>query len=613
MRTLTRSMAVRFAALATVAATWSCRDGEPSHPSGGVAARTVSAAAGEALPTHFHEAFDSAVLDPDWTVVPGTRVARYIDPDSPANEFSLSANPGHLRYGSGQMTHADGFLTGWQPVHAGSFRTPDGVFHSLQRDPGLEIRRRFGGDRWSMEAKVDYHMPNAPHLVGISSNEGLNQDARTHNLRVYFGDGDTGTLYVDVQRWADRRDCGRSGRQRTWCYSSTFSINVVERTGFEWSRLLASTVAGASHDFGNPAAADSSHWVKLERAGGVLSAQWSLDGSTWTVPLTVDLATRLDGRDQQLAISGSSFFQPLGSYADYDYITVAPTNRPPVAVCQDVEAAADASCHADASIDGGSYDPDGDPLGFEQTPAGPYGLGLWPVDLLVSDGVHAASCTGSVNVRDLTPPAIACPADVVAECTANLSAPVAVGAASATDNCSIASLTEVGPASYSLGTTPVPFAATDGSGNTSSCATTVQVVDTMPPSVAVGGGKRLWPPNHAMKTVGLLEDCAIALDDACRGTIDPATAGLQILSVTSDEAVDSTGDGNTAADVVLVDATHVRLRAERAGNGDGRVYAVTFSASDPDGNTANGVCSVTVPHHPNAAAVDSGAAYAVTP
>ncbi|HUU45424.1 MAG TPA: hypothetical protein VM118_06785, partial [Acidobacteriota bacterium] len=65
-------------------------------------------------------------------------------------------------------------------------------------------------------------------------------------------------------------------------------------------------------------------------------------------------------------------------------ITVVP-NAPPVVLCSDVTVAADAFCEATASIDNGSYDPDGNPMTIVQTPPGPYPLGDTDVWLIVSD------------------------------------------------------------------------------------------------------------------------------------------------------------------------------------------------------------------------------------
>jgi hypothetical protein len=84
-----------------------------------------------------------------------------------------------------------------------------------------------------------------------------------------------------------------------------------------------------------------------------------------------------------------------------------PPNNPPVAQCKDVPVAAGPSCTANASIDNGSYDPDGDPITIAYSPAGPYSLGDTAVTLTVTDDKDASdSCTGTVTVVDNTKPTI---------------------------------------------------------------------------------------------------------------------------------------------------------------------------------------------------------------
>jgi PKD repeat protein len=77
------------------------------------------------------------------------------------------------------------------------------------------------------------------------------------------------------------------------------------------------------------------------------------------------------------------------------------SNQPPVAVCQDVTVEADDSQTADADVDAGSYDPDGDPITIDQSPPGPYPIGTTEVTLTVIDDAGASgSCTASVTVLD---------------------------------------------------------------------------------------------------------------------------------------------------------------------------------------------------------------------
>lgn len=51
----------------------------------------------------------------------------------------------------------------------------------------------------------------------------------------------------------------------------------------------------------------------------------------------------------------------------------------------------------------------------------------------------------------------------------------------------------------------------------------------------------------------------------------------------------------------------VDVRAERAGNGNGRVYTIHYTVTDDANNTTDHTCSVGVPHSQNGSpAVDDG-------
>jgi len=72
------------------------------------------------------------------------------------------------------------------------------------------------------------------------------------------------------------------------------------------------------------------------------------------------------------------------------------------------------------------------------------------------------------------------------------------------------------------------------------------------------------------------------------------------VSITSSEADDGLGDGDTADDIQGVDYgtndTEFQLRAERSGLGSGRVYTLTYMTSDGAGNTSECSAEVTVSH-----------------
>lgn len=103
-------------------------------------------------------------------------------------------------------------------------------------------------------------------------------------------------------------------------------------------------------------------------------------------------------------------------------------------------------------------------------------------------------------------------------------------------------------------------------------------------SAAAASLAELWPPDHAMVPVNIL------------GISDPDSDAVvvEILGVTSDESVDATGDGNFCADAVI-DGENVLLRSERSGNGDGRVYTITYRARDERGAQCEGSVTVCVP------------------
>ena len=113
------------------------------------------------------------------------------------------------------------------------------------------------------------------------------------------------------------------------------------------------------------------------------------------------------------------------------------TNQDPIALCQDVTVEAGAGCTASASVDDGSYDPDGGPVTITQDPAGPYPVGSTSVTLTATDEEGAsASCTATVTVTDTTAPVINCntPATITPP-----DAPVSF-TATATDACGAATV-----------------------------------------------------------------------------------------------------------------------------------------------------------------------------
>jgi hypothetical protein len=242
-------------------------------------------------PSGFAEEFASSTLDPAWEVVQftGSRVYGY---SSPANHYSLTDNPGRLRYYLDPMTHPEGFWRGFATAAPGEISC-------CAHDPGIEIRRTVTGEYWLLESKVDFHMPYA--------------NGRSNELRVYFGDGNPGTLGV---RMVLQRDVNQRG----------FHVQLREQTGSTILTLVVNEIASDVLGDGSPdEPADETYYVRIERAGSVITTSWSRNGVSWTPAWSHDAGTDLDGLGQTVVITGHSWFVPAGSYADWDYVRLTPT------------------------------------------------------------------------------------------------------------------------------------------------------------------------------------------------------------------------------------------------------------------------------------------------
>ena len=130
----------------------------------------------------------------------------------------------------------------------------------------------------------------------------------------------------------------------------------------------------------------------------------------------------------------------------------------------------------------------------------------------------------------------------------------------------------------------IKYTATNGY-KTTTVTRTVRVADTTPPAILGLGVSpdSLAVPNHKMVDVTVAYTAT-----------DLAGVAACTLAVSADETADSIGDGHTSADWQVLDAHAVLVRAERAGQGDGRVYTITVSCSDASGNTSSAAATVVV-------------------
>jgi hypothetical protein len=215
-------------------------------------------------------------------------------------------------------------------------------------------------------------------------------------------------------------------------------------------------------------------------------------------------------------------------------------------------------------------------------------LGSTNVHCTASDANGTATADFPVIVADTTRPDLTVPADIT---TTN---PVVTYTATATDIVD-GSITPVcdppSGSTFPIGTTEVVCTATDSSLNDTTASFFVTVLaDTTPPVVIsiTASPSTLSPPNHQMVPVTIT---VVATDDQ-----DPNPIS-QIVSVSSNQPINGTGDGDQSPDWEITGALTLNLRSERAGDSnDDRVYTIVVVTSDASGNATTSTVTVTVGH-----------------
>jgi hypothetical protein len=207
--------------------------------------------------------------------------------------------------------------------------------------------------------------------------------------------------------------------------------------------------------------------------------------------------------------------------------------------------------------------------------------GGWSLNVVTAD----PSCTQQACT--ITPPANVVQSNDAGACGAFVQLP----AATVSGICGV--LSSAPPSGFfPVGTTPVVVTGTLQDNSVAGTANySVTVNDTELPTISGESVDKpeLWSPNHKMVDINV----SYTVADNCTAP----GALTRSLSVSSNEPVNGTGDGDTGPDWEVVNANKVRLRAERAGGGTGRVYTITISCTDAYGNTTTRDVTVKVPHN----------------
>jgi hypothetical protein len=230
----------------------------------------------------------------------------------------------------------------------------------------------------------------------------------------------------------------------------------------------------------------------------------------------------------------------------------------------------------------------GEPVTCTPASGSTFALGQTTVQCSASNGGGTTNGSFKVTVVDTTAPALTLPANIVREAT-SLSGAVVSFVTSATDivdGSRPVTCTPPSGSTFAMGTTTVQCNTSDTRGNTAVGSFTITVRDTTPPSIfsIAASPSSLWPPNHQMVTVNVTV-----------GAVDLPGATLisRVISVSSSQPINGTGDGDTSPDWVLGSGLSVQLRSERS-QGVDRVYTLTVETVDQSGNTARATVDVKV-------------------
>jgi hypothetical protein len=171
------------------------------------------------------------------------------------------------------------------------------------------------------------------------------------------------------------------------------------------------------------------------------------------------------------------------------------------------------------------------------------------------------NCQGTVTVGDNGPPVITCPPDANVQCNAPTTPP-ATGTATATDPCSSVTVTFTDATTGATCAGPIitrTWTATDGSGNTATCAQIITTVDTTPPLITCPGAVSVECFSQVpMPDVGL-----VTASDNCGGLVtvihlsDSASNGTSSCNVITRtyQATDPCGNTNTCTQIITVNDT----------------------------------------------------------
>jgi gliding motility-associated-like protein len=212
-------------------------------------------------------------------------------------------------------------------------------------------------------------------------------------------------------------------------------------------------------------------------------------------------------------------------------------------------------------------------------------IGTTTVTWTVTDGSgNTSTATQLVNVVDQIAPVATAPANITVNANNFCDATgVNLGTPNATDNCTIATITNNAPASFPIGTTVVTWTITDLTGNFTTVTQNVTVVDNVAPVVVLqSAALQLDANGYATLTFaaidnGSSDNCGIASVSIDQTVFDCAHVGFNTVEVT---ITDNSGNQAKGQVIINVLASEACGSVEAAGPNVPDVFT-------PNGNSVN--------------------------
>lgn len=241
-------------------------------------------------PASFEDDFSTPVLDEAWSVFEWNQPNVYGYEDF--GRFSLQDNSGHLRYYPGQITIL-GANSHYLPVF-------DSYWYWYY--PALEISRTFRGEQWLLEYKVSYFS-----VPGMNS--------RSLYTTVFLNPNDSAGPNLQINRML--------GSDQLQALVKLHSKGFTEPV---W--ILKETETDHGYNF--------TCRFRIYRVSNLIRVDAALGDDEYETVLMTEVPVELLGKVQRLSFSGTSWYVPALTYADYDYVRLRPLKKSEARKIQDI-------------------------------------------------------------------------------------------------------------------------------------------------------------------------------------------------------------------------------------------------------------------------------------